>query len=84
MITCLFHINKYRLNLGVVSLGLRANIGRFESINYNERICPICNSDIETEMHFLLVFPYYDHLRQEFIPSYFYIYPSEIKFKSQN
>ena len=58
-------------------LGLRANTGRVESIPYNERICPICKSDIETE-YFLLVCPYYE----EFIPSYFYMYPSEIKCKS--
>ena len=62
-------------------LELRANTGRFESIPFNERICQVCNSDIETEFHFLLICPYFDHLRQEFIPSYFYMHPSEVKFK---
>ena len=62
-------------------LELRANTGRFESIPFNERICQVCNSDIETEFHFLLICPYFDHLRQEFISSYFYMHPSEVKFK---
>ena len=62
-------------------LELRANTGRFESIPFNERICQVCNSDIETEFHFLLICPYFDHLRQEFIPSNYYMHPSEVKFK---
>ena len=63
-------------------LDLKANTGRFEGIPYHERICQVCNSDIETEMHFLLECPYYDHLRQEFIPLRFHMYPSEIQFKN--
>lgn len=62
-------------------LDFRVNTGRFESVPYDQRICPICKSEIENEYHFLLVCPYYDHLRQKFIPSYFFVYPSEIKFK---
>ena len=53
---------KFRCGL----LDLRANTGRIESIAYSERICQVCNSDIETEMHFLLECPYYDHLRHDF------------------
>ena len=51
--------------------------------SFHERTCQVCNSAIETEFHFLLVglCPSFDHLRQEFIPPYFYMYPSEIKSK---
>ena len=61
-------------------LDLRANTSRFEAISYHERICQVCNSDIETEMHFLLECQYYDHLRHEFAPLHFHMYPSEIQF----
>ena len=64
-------------------LDLKANTDRFEGIPYHERICQVCSSDIETEMHFILECPYYDHLhvRQEFIPLHFHMYPSDIQFK---
>lgn len=42
-------------------LDLRANEGRFDSIPFHERICQVYNSDIETDFHFLLVCPYFDH-----------------------
>ena len=68
---------KFRCGL----LDLRVNTGRIESLAYNDRICQVCNSDIETEMHFLLECPYYDHLRHDFFPAPFYLYPSTMQFK---
>ena len=63
-------------------LDLKANTGRFEAIRFHERICQVSNSDIETEMHFLLECPYYDHLRHEFIPLHFHMFLSEIQLKN--
>ena len=68
---------KFRCGL----LDLRVNTGRNESLAYNDRICQVCNADIETEMHFLLECPYYDHLRHDFFPAPFYLYPSTMQFK---
>ena len=61
-------------------LDLKANTDRFEAIPYHERVCQICNSDIETDLEC----PYYDHLKHEFIPLHVHtcMYPSQIQFKN--
>ena len=35
----------------------------------NDRVCPLCNTgEVEDEVHFLLVCPLYDSLREQFLP----------------
>ena len=62
-------------------LDLRANTGRYENINYNDRICKMCNDSIEDEYHFLLECNIYDDIRSNFIPAFYYTHPSHNKFK---
>ena len=62
-------------------LDLRANTGRYENINYNDRICKICNDSTEDEYHFLLECNIYDYIRSNFIPAFYYTHPSHNKFK---
>ena len=62
-------------------LELRANTGRYENICYEERLCLICNGEIENEYHFLLECSQYKTIRELYIPKYYFIYPSYFKFK---
>lgn len=61
-------------------LKLECNEGRYRNIPFNERLCPLCHTDIETEYHFLLVCPSLNQLRTKYISSIWYTYPSEEKF----
>ena len=40
-----------------------------------------CNVEVETEYHFLFICSYYHSLRNQYLPTYFFNYPSEMKFK---
>ncbi len=41
-------------------LDLRGNSGRYDSTPLFERVCPLCNADVELEYHFLLLCPAFD------------------------
>ena len=62
-------------------LDLRANSGRFENISLEYRTCNLCNMEVETEYHFLFICSHYHSLRNQYLPTYFFNYPSEMKFK---
>ena len=62
-------------------LDLRATSGRFENIPLEDRTCNLCNMKVETEYHFLFICSYYHSLRNQYLPTYFFNYPSEMKFK---
>ena len=38
-------------------------VGRHKGVKAHLRICPLCNNDVETEIHVLLECPIYKHLR---------------------
>ena len=57
--------------------------GRHRNIHRNSRVCTKCNmNQIENEYHFLLVCPYYNELRTQFLPRYFNVWPTINKFIS--
>ena len=65
-------------------MDLRANSGRFENIPLEDITCNLCNSEVETEYHFLFICSCYFHLGNsicQYSPAYFCNYPSEMKFK---
>ena len=41
-------------------LPLQIELGRFRGQKVEERICPVCKTTVETEIHFLLECPFYD------------------------
>ena len=41
-------------------------VGRFRGVELENRICPICFSEVEDEIHFLFKCQYYNHLRAVF------------------
>jgi len=63
-------------------LPLMCNSGVYQSVPWEQRICPLCNLGIETEYHFLLICPKLSIVRTTFLPRYLYVYPSEIKYRS--
>ena len=70
------HITRYRL----VSHKLKIEQGRYTQENRRNRICSHCNlNDIEDEFHFILVCPYFNTLRKQFIKKYYYNNPSVFK-----
>ena len=50
-------------------LPLQIELGRFRNLQLHERICPICNSAVEDEIHFLCECPLYSHLRSSLFES---------------
>ena len=46
---------------------LEVEIGRHKKVEYEQRICKICNADVETEIHFLQACPIYNHLRVKYL-----------------
>ena len=42
-------------------------------VNY---YCPVCKSDVETEVHFILVCPKYAEIREQYIPKKYFTSPS--------
>ena len=60
---------------------LSIETGRHNNINRNDRKCALCQvNDIEDEFHFVLVCTVYEQLREHYIPRYYYIRPSMLKF----
>ena len=49
-------------------LDLRANSERFENMPLEDRTCNLCNMEVETEYHFLLICIYYHSLRKQYFP----------------
>ena len=59
---------------------LMVSQGRRLGIPKSERFCPLCIIPIvETEYHVCLVCPFYKDLRRNFIPRFYYTFPSEYK-----
>ena len=44
-------------------LPLQIEVGRFRNLQLHERICPVCDSAVEDEIHFLCECPLYSHIR---------------------
>ena len=63
---------------GLLKIG--CNEGRYSNTPFHERICILCNQDVETEYHFLLVCPALSHIRSNHMSSIFFTYPSVDKF----
>ena len=61
-------------------LKLEGNVGRYTSIPFQDRLCPLCHSDIETEFHFLMVCPCLMTVRMKYFSAIWYTYPSIDKF----
>ena len=48
-------------------LPIQIELGRFNNLKIEDRICPICNSgSVETEFHLLFACPKYEFTREEF------------------
>ena len=61
---------------------LPVEIGRWEKIPYNQRICPKCpKRTLGDEYHYLLECDYYKRLREKYIKRYYYLHPNVLKFK---
>ena len=43
---------------------IRLETGRYERLAVNNRICPLCNTEVENEIHVLLNCPQYNDIRQ--------------------
>ena len=57
--------------------------GRYRNVARNERLCTKCNMHaIENEYHFLLVCPFYKHIRELCLPRYYCHWPNLVKLKN--
>lgn len=76
-------IKKFRNALGKLrtsSHDLEIERGRYSNTERNQRICKLCNTEIETEFHFVLKCPRLTSFREKYIPSKFYQSPNINKF----
>ena len=55
--------------------------GRHQNIPRNERICKNCSlNEIKDEYHFVVICPFYDNLRNTYLPNFYKRRPSMFKF----
>ena len=71
-------ISLIRLRLGVSQINTHKMRFR-KNIPESELLCPLCKSQIETEVHFVLQCPNYSELRAQYIPAKYYNCPSLFK-----
>ena len=74
-VACKKQICKIRMS----SHNLFVESGRSQNIPRSERICQLCNLDIEDEFHFVLKCPVYCDLRKKYIKHYYWRRPSVFK-----
>ena len=66
-------ITKFRISAHKLSI----ETGRFNAVAIEDRTCSKCNlNDLEDEFHFILICPYYNDIRLQYIKPYFYNRPS--------
>ena len=64
------------------TLKLQLEVGRYEGVLRNNRLCKCCNMNIvEYEYHFILVCPEFRVLRCQFLPRYYCSWPNIHKLK---
>ena len=54
--------------------------GRFNNIEYKDRICKICNEDIGDEFHYLLKCPAFETERKMYLTKYYRKHPNMPKY----
>ena len=69
------YITKFRLSAHTLAI----EYGRYKNVTVNERICNYCKSDIEDELHFILICPLYTNIRHKYIKPYYWKSPSVYK-----
>ena len=47
---------------------LPVEVGRYELIDYKDRLCPICEVEVGDEYHYLFTCEYFNEIRRKFIP----------------
>ena len=67
-----------RLRLGVWPLGTH-KLRYCKDATPVDYFCPFCKSDVETEVHFILVCPKYAEIREQYIPKKYFASPSSFK-----
>ena len=76
-----FHLRKCIAKLRCGVLEIKVNEGRKEKVPYSQRLCTFCDKNvIDDEYHFMLICPFHDDLRKQFIPRFYYIYPNFQRF----
>ena len=68
-----------RLRLGVSPLRTH-KLCCHRDVTHVDYSCPFCKSDMETEVHFILVCPKYAEIREQHIPKKYFTSPSSTKF----
>lgn len=65
------------------NIKLPVETGRYIGIQRHDRICPLCNSGVGDEFHYLFICDNNNVtlLRQKYIPAYFHINPNQHKMK---
>ena len=61
-----FHVRKTIAKFRCSDHKLKIESGRHQNLEVNERICDICKTDVETEMHFLAICSIYEPLRNRY------------------
>ena len=72
----------YLFKLRTANHRLPVETGRFRDIEYKDRLCHICRSDIGDEYHYILSCPKFETERMKYLPKNYYKNPSMIKYKT--
>ena len=81
--TSVLNIRKFRhfyCSFKIGSLNLQIQSGRYNNVPREQRLCKLCNLEVEDEYHFLLKCPVYNDLRARYFPAKYITNPNHHKF----
>ena len=70
-----YMMTKFRFGVS----NLNVHYFRYRNVNPNRMLCQYCKTEIESELHFILVCPLYEEIRNQFIPLKYYRSPNLFK-----
>ena len=74
---CAFTVLKFRTS----NHKLPVETGRYFNIDYKDRICPLCNTELGDEYHYLFTCTIFQQKRLKYLPQYFIRNPNMFKYK---
>ena len=72
------------LRIRISNSKLMIEQGRHKNLKVNKRLCPTCQSDVETEIHFIMSCPSYKEEREKLFESICHVIPSFITMNVQS
>ena len=77
-----FKLRKFMIKFRTRNNKLPVEIGRWNKVPLNQRLCKLCSTDIGDEFHYLLNCKSIHEIRKKYLKRYYYTNPNILKFES--